>query len=250
MRNRNIALAVLVLFLAGCSTPQVVTPAATLPAAAPTPLPATATAQPTQILTATSPAAPTAANAVPQTGEEKRVFTILPEESSVAYQVGEVFINQNNRFNLAVGITQEITGEVTLDYAHPEQSTVGPITVDISAFQSDSNRRDNAIRGRWLESSRYPIATFTPTEVRGLPADAREGQSISFEVAGDLTVRDTTKPVVFAVQAVLQGDRLTGTATTAFKMTDFNFQPPDIAGMLKAEDDVKIEFKFVAAPKS
>lgn len=240
-------------FLGGCAAPQTMDPTlAVLPSATANTVTTTvaSTAVPTTpAIESTPSAAATQDEAVPATGMERRVFVIVPQESSVSYQVGEVFFNQNNRFNLAVGVTQQISGEITLDPAAPDQSSAGPVTVDISAFTSDSTRRDNAIRDRWLESRKFPIATFTPTEVRGIPADAKEGDLIDFEIAGDLTVRDTTRPVVFAVQAELQGDRLTGTATTAIKMTDFNFQPPDIAGMLKAEDDVRIEFKFVAVPK-
>lgn len=251
MKHFLIIATVVGLLLTGCATPQTAQPmvepsAAATQAATLAPV-STATTAPT---TADAPTQQATAPTVPGTGQSQRVFVILPEESSVSYQVGEVFINENNRYNLAVGVTQVVNGEITLDYTQPDQSAVGPITVDISAFKSDSNRRDNAIRDRWLESSRFPIATFTPTAVRGVPPTAKEGDAIDFEVEGDLTVRDTTKPVVFTVQATLAGDRLTGTATTAFKMTDFNFSPPDIGGMLKAEDDVKIEFKFVAVPKA
>ena len=46
-------------------------------------------------------------------------------------------------FNLAVGVTKQITGDVTIDYTNPQNSTIGTITIDISQFTSDSNRRDN-----------------------------------------------------------------------------------------------------------
>jgi len=130
---------------------------------------------------------------------------------------------------------------------HPEQSSVGTITVDISTFTSDSSRRDNAIRNRWLESATYPMATFVPTQVSGLSADVQAGETVNLQISGDLTVREVTKPVTFDVQVRLENDVLQGSATTEVLMTDFGFSPPDIAGMLRAEDKVKIDFTFSAA---
>ena len=243
-------LTALCLLLAAC-TPAAVTE--TIPSAIPA-TGATATAfmpEPTQAVTAAATQTATSEATSASSGsasDDVRTYTIVPEQSSVTYSVGEVFFNDNNRFNLAVGKTQQVNGEVLLNFTHPEQSSLGTITVDISAFESDSSRRDNAIRDRWLESRRFPLATFAPTQVSGLSADVQAGQTVNLQITGDLTVRDTTRPVTFDVQVKLENDLLQGSASTEVLMTDFNFTPPDIAGMLKAEDKVKIDFTFVAAP--
>ena len=176
------------------------------------------------------------------------LYQIAPGESTVSYEVGETFFNQDNRFNLAIGVTPEIRGEIQLDAANPHNSSIGVITVDISQFASDSSRRDGAIRDRWLESARYPLATFTPTAIEGLPDSYTEGQEITFKVTGNLTVRTVTRPVTFDVTARLQGGALTGAATTTILMSDFEFGPIEIAGMLGTENEVKITLLFVARP--
>jgi polyisoprenoid-binding protein YceI len=162
------------------------------------------------------------------------------------YEVGETFLNQGNVFNLAVGRTSQVAGEVTLDPAAPQNSSLGTFTADISQFASDSDRRDNAIRGRYLESSKYPIVTFKPTTVEGLPQTYQEGQEITFKVSGDLTIRDVTKPVSFDVTAKLSGGALSGQAVTTILMSDFGFGPISIAGILNTEDQAKITLTFVA----
>ena len=96
-------------------------------------------------------------------------FNIVPAESKVTYEVGETFFNQNNRFNLAVGVTQTLSGSIFADLNNPPASRIGLVEVDISQFKSDSTRRDNAIRGDWLESTRFPIATFESATIEGLP---------------------------------------------------------------------------------
>lgn len=175
-----------------------------------------------------------------------QVFTIFPGESTVTYEVGEIFLNQGNAFNMAVGITPAVNGEIFVDRENPQNSSIGPVTVDISQFTSDSERRDNAIRERFLESAQFPNAVFNPTGIQGLPGSYQEGEPISFQVTGDLTVRDVTRPVTFDVNLVGEGNTITGEATTLFLMSDFGFGPISIAGILNTEDEVNIIFTFVA----
>jgi polyisoprenoid-binding protein YceI len=175
-------------------------------------------------------------------------FKIVPGESRASYEVGETFLNQNNRFNLAIGVTSVVNGEIYADLANPPASTLGGISIDISQFTSDSSRRDNAIRRDWLESSRFPMAVFKPTGIESLPASYAEGQEYAFRVTGDLTVKETTRPVTFDVTASLQGDTLTGRAEATILMSDFGVGPISILGVLTTEDQAKLILEFVARP--
>jgi polyisoprenoid-binding protein YceI len=174
------------------------------------------------------------------------VFTIIPGESEVSYEVGEVFLNQDNAFNVAVGITPQVNGEIFVDRSNPQNSAIGPISVDISQFTSDSARRDSAIRERFLESAIFPNAVFTPQEIQGLPETYQEGEQISFQVSGDLTVRDVTLPATFDVSLMGEGDSMNGEASTVILMSDFGFGPISIGGILNTEDEVAVNFIFVA----
>lgn len=174
------------------------------------------------------------------------IFRIIPGESQASYEVGETFLNQQNRFAVAIGVTTEINGEINAVLSDPPASSIGPVTVDISQLTSDSSRRDEAIRKRWLESATYPLAVFNPVEITGLPASYVEGEDYTFSITGDLTVHEVTKPVTFNVLANLNGNTLTGTATTAVKLSDFGVGPISIAGILNTEDDVKLTLTFVA----
>ena len=173
-------------------------------------------------------------------------YTIVPSESQVIYRVGETLFREGNRYNLAVGVTNAVKGEILVDRTNPRNSRIGTITVDISTFRTDNPRRDNAIRERWLESARFPIAEFRPTTIQGLPSAYTEGREVTLQVTGDLKIRDVTRPTTFSVTVKLEGDRLTGTATGTIRMTDFGFDPPSILGILRAENEVEIEFRFVA----
>ncbi len=171
---------------------------------------------------------------------------VVPEESQAAYRAGEVFFSQNNRFNVAVGTTNAVQGEVWVDRSDPRRSRIGTITVNISTLKSDQERRDSAIRNWWLESSRFPTAQFTPTAISGLPDAYVQGQALYVQIAGNLRIRQVTRPVTFAATLRLDGSTLTGVATTTILMTDFGFDPPSILGILKAENQVNVELHLIA----
>ena len=177
---------------------------------------------------------------------ESILFVIDQSESNVIYGVGETFLNQNNRYNYAQGVTNIVSGEILVNFTEPSLSSVGQITVDIKSFKSDKSRRDNAIRDRWLESNKFPIAVFTPNELTGLPEEYALGDTVDIEVDGNLLIRDTTQPASFLVTLTINSGQMVGQASTKLKMTDFGFDPPDISGILKAENEVDITFEFLA----
>jgi len=179
-------------------------------------------------------------------GAGVEIYTISALDSAVTYQVGEVFINENNRINTATGVTKGISGKVMIDRANPQNSSIDPISIDISQFTSDSSRRDNAIRGRFLESSKYPQATFVTTQIEGLPSAIQDGETYPLKISGDLTIRDVTKAVTFDANVRLDQNRLSGQAGTTLLMSDFGFGPISLAGILKTDDQVNLAFEFVA----
>lgn len=206
------------------------------------------TAEPTAAPAAEEPtaeptAAPAADTAAPVAGT--RTFVIDPAQSSAQYAVEEIFFSDNRLFT-AVGVTNAVEGEFEVTTDGQPSGKVTRMRVDLRTLKSDSPRRDNAIRRQWLESDKYPYADFVSTDALNLPASYTEGEQVTFTLVGDMTVRDVTKPVEWTVVGTLQGDTVTGEATTTIKMSDFGFAAPDIGGVLKAEDEAALTVKFVA----
>ena len=77
-----------------------------------------------------------------------------------------------------------------------------------------------------------------------------DGRPIPLRITGTLRVRNVPKPTTFEATVTLTGQQLIGKATTRVLMTDFGFDPPDIFGILRAQNQVDIEFRFTARPAS
>ena len=117
------------------------------------------------------------------------VLNIVGMSSEACYQVGETFLNRQPPFNLAVGITKAIAGQIAIDRANVSNSKIGDIVIDISQLTSDERMRDGRIRSQWLESNKYPQAKLTNAKLVGLPARPyKDGEVLTFQIAGDLEV--------------------------------------------------------------
>lgn len=214
--------------------------------AAPTKAPTQAAAQPTQPPAATEAAQPQPTTAAAPAAGAAALYRIDAGQSEAHYEVSETFF-QGNRLNLAVGRTKGIAGDVLVDFANPANSQIGTIVIDVSQLTSDEGRRDNFIRNNALQSSQYPQVTFKPTKIEGLPASVKPGDQLTLKVTGDLTVKQTTKPVTFDVTLQPNQDKLTGTASAEIVLSDFEAGPIQLA-MLQTEDKAKLVFDFVALP--
>ena len=183
-----------------------------------------------------------------------RTFVIVPEQSKASYIVAEEFFGGAlDRLGIqpglvdTIGSTQEVNGEMLLNLSDPSSPLVSSqFEVNIRSLTSDQSRRDNIIRDRWLESNTYPSAQFTITSLENVPGSFNEGEEVTFKANGDITVRDITQPASFDVTAKLEGDTITGVATTELKMTDFGFDPPNFANVFSVANEftAQVEFTF------
>jgi polyisoprenoid-binding protein YceI len=165
----------------------------------------------------------------------------------------ELFAGALEKYGIAignqevVGSTQEVEGELELRLDDPQNALVaGNFTVNLPSLTTTQEQRDEWIRDNALESNQYPLATFVATAIQGAPASYTAGEEVSFQLLGDLTVREITLPVTFDVTAALEGETLTGVATTAMQLTDFGFEPPSFAGTLTVANDFIIRIELTA----
>ena len=172
-------------------------------------------------------------------------FVLVPGASRASYAVDEVFFNENNRLFTAVGVTTAVTGAVLLDRSHPSNTRIPEIVVDLRPLESDSWRRDRALREKYLDTGRFPYARLSSIEMRAAPARIVDRQRFPLTLIGDLTLHGVTRRTEWRGQGEVAGDTLRGHATAQVKMSAFDIEVPSLLS-LRSEDDVKLEIRFIA----
>ncbi len=182
-----------------------------------------------------------------------RTFVVDSAASQASYIVNEEFFSEaltklgiEAGKTVVIGTTPGVTGEIQIDLDAPDIVQAAQFTVDMTGLATDQNRRDNWLTENAIATGIFPEATFVATSASGLPDTVTEGEEISFDLTGDLTVRDVTNSVTFVVTAVLSANAIEGTATLPLKMTDFGITPPDFANTLTVADDFTIEVALTA----
>ncbi len=175
------------------------------------------------------------------------VFNLVADDSEVRFILDEILRGSPNT---VTGRTNQIAGQIAVDFANPANSQVGEIRISARALATDNELRNRAIRGQILQSSQdqFEFISFKPTEISGLPASVTLGQSFEFTLTGDLTIRDITQPVTFAVTVnPVSQTRLEGTATATVQRADYNLTIPNVPGVADVDEAVRLEITFAAA---
>jgi polyisoprenoid-binding protein YceI len=168
-----------------------------------------------------------------------------PRARSWRFAVDEVFFNENNRLFTALGVTTAVTGEVLLDRSRPANTRIVEIIVDLRPLESDSWRRDRALREKYLDTGRFPFARLSAIQLRAAPARIVEHQRFPLTLVGDFTVHGVTRRTEWRGEGELAGDTLRGRALTQVKMSSFDIEVPSLLS-LRSQDDVKLEIRFIA----
>jgi polyisoprenoid-binding protein YceI len=119
------------------------------------------------------------------------------------------------------GYFDEVTTTANIDPDHPETASV-QATISTASLRTNNEARDNDLRSsNFLEVDKYPVITFTSSRVEPAGPDR-------YELTGDLTIKDTTRPVTLQVTKYgefndpgMMGHRIAYGATTKINRKDF-----------------------------
>jgi polyisoprenoid-binding protein YceI len=160
------------------------------------------------------------------------------DQSAVQYRVKEILLGQDAE---ATGTTDAVTGTATITGTSVEAVDV---EVDMATFESDDSRRDGQFRGRIMETDAFPTATFTltaPVDLGSVPAD---GEEVTVEATGDLTMHGVTRPITFPLTARLSGATFAANATIPITFTDYDIDDPS-GGPASVGDTGELEVLLV-----
>jgi polyisoprenoid-binding protein YceI len=158
-----------------------------------------------------------------------------PEHSLVEFSVKHMMIaTVRGRF-------EQLEGTIVLDPADPTTATIN-VSIEAASIRTGIEARDQHLRSPdFLDAAGHPRLTFRSTSVRRLDGD-------TFEVVGDLTIRDVTRPVTLVARSLGMVtdpwgvERIGYSATTKIVRQDFGLTWNMVAeaGGVLVGDEVKI----------
>ncbi len=144
------------------------------------------------------------------------------------------------------GIFKGVTGSIELDEADPARSSVS-VSIPTATVDTGSEPRDNHLRSAdFLDAASYPTIEFRSTGI--------ERSGSRYAIAGDLTIRGVTRPVVLdasflGIVPSLKGGRHAGfEASTTIRRSDWglNWNVGLEAGGWLVSDEIAIDLEVAA----
>ena len=147
-----------------------------------------------------------------------------------------------------IGTTDQVAGQLAVDPTALGSAQVGTILVNARTLATDDAQRNRALQNWILTTDQDEYIAFTPTALQGLPASTTLGQSYTFQMSGQLTIRNVTRDVTFDVTVTpLSARQLAGSASTTIRYADWNISIPQVPFVASVSDQVRLELDFVAS---
>ena len=151
------------------------------------------------------------------------------------------------------GYFDELSAIADIDPDHPEAASV-EVTISTASIRTNNGIRDNDIRSpNFLDVGKYPEITFKSTSVEPSGGD-------HFKLTGDLTIKETTHPVVLDVVRYgefndpgMMGHRIAYGATAKINRKDFGLSfSMMLDGRLVVSEEIQItiEGELVEQPQA
>ena len=165
-------------------------------------------------------------------------YVIDSMHSSVGFTVRHLFSQVPGSFT-------KFNGTLVVDRDNLEKSSV-EATIDIGSVNTAVDKRDTHLKSPdFFDAAKFPTITFKSKSWKKTGAD-------SYDVTGDLTIKDVTKSVVLAVKVLGFGPgMMPGTAVSGWEGTttllrgDFGVNGPAMLGKAVG-DEVKVTISVEA----
>jgi polyisoprenoid-binding protein YceI len=172
---------------------------------------------------------------------QSKTYDIKPRAASTAE------FHAEDTYDSFDGKTNEVSGTIVADPGKPAAASVA-ISIDMGSLDTGVALRNKEMRDLYLQTSKFPTATFKSVSVAG-PASIAVGTPADVNVTGDLTLHGVTKRMTIPVHVALVADgRLHATTNFKVKMPDFGIHVPHNI-LVTVEDMVPVRLDVWATPK-
>lgn len=182
---------------------------------------------------------------------EPRTYTIRPDGKNVAG------FTLSDAIETVDGTTPKVTGTIVADVANPAASSVD-VTVDLSVLDTGIKLRDQHVRERYAETTKFPEAHFKSVSVSAPAGPLAANQPVEISVTGDFEMHGVTRRITVPVRVVIipettisrstrgPGDLIHATANFSVKLSDYRINVPQ--SFVGNSVDIRLDVFGVAKP--
>lgn len=155
--------------------------------------------------------------------------TLVPAQSEVAFVSRQMGVPVEGKF-------KSFSAQVAFD---PAKLATSQIAFTVDTGSADISREANAElpKATWFNVAAFPKASFQSSRIKRLNAS-------QFEVAGQLSIKGLTSPVVVPVTLTQSGSITTATGTFPIKRLAFRIGEKEWADTSMVADEVQVKFKI------
>ncbi|MHB1138676.1 MAG: YceI family protein [Microthrixaceae bacterium] len=140
----------------------------------------------------------------------------------------------------AVGRTGDVAGTMTIEGT---TATEAAFQIDMTTITTNESRRDDKVQSA-LQTSEFPTATFELTEPIDLGA-AADGDAVTVDAVGDLTIHGVTQQVTFPLEAQLVEGTVVVVGSLDITFADYGVEVPTAPVVVSVEDHGPIELQLL-----
>ena len=200
--------------------------------------------------TAAHPATAVSASTAPAGAASGQIRLVLASGGNTArYKIREQLADLDFPSD-AIGETTAITGLLVITGDGQVVKEDSKFTVELKTLQSDKSMRDRFIQRNTLQTGSFPLAEFAPSEAIGIPSPPPTSGNVAFQLVGDMTVHGVTHTTTWDVTGQVNGQEITGQASTVFHFADFGLEIPRVMRVISVEDSIRLEYDFHLVPES
>ena len=138
------------------------------------------------------------------------------------------------------GQFRKFASQITFDPAKPSAAKA-TFEVELASVDTGAPEGDQEVAGKpWFNTKDFPTAKFISTSVKALGGNR-------YEVAGQLTIKGKTQPVVAPTTVTVQGDQATFDGSFVIKRADFAIGEGDWADFSVVANEIQVKFKVLAS---
>ena len=158
--------------------------------------------------------------------------TVLADKSAINFQFKQMNVGMDGHF-------KKFNTQLSFDPANAANAKVS-LDVDLASIDTGSSDGNSEVAGKpWFNTPAFPTAKFVSTSVKPLGGNR-------YEVAGQLTIKGKTQPVVAPTTVTVQGDQATFDGSFVIKRADFAIGEGEWADFSVVANEIQVKFKVIA----